>query len=58
LLGNTGQQPGPKSGCVNIGLSGTPKLILSLTLLGSARYKKYRIKKIKPTVELVIGYKR
>jgi len=23
-----------------------------------SRYKKYRIKKIKPTVELVIGYKR
>jgi len=35
LLSNTGQQPGPKSGCVNFGSSGTPKLISSLTLLGS-----------------------
>jgi len=36
LLTNTGQQPRPESGCVNIGSSGTPRLISSLTLLGSA----------------------
>jgi len=43
---NTGQQHGPGSGCVNTTLSGTPKLISSLTLLGSASLTHPGIKSI------------
>jgi len=61
LLGAIGQRPGPKSGYINMDLSWDSKVDIKPNFIrfhqfDPSRYKKYRIKKIKLTVEMVIGF--
>jgi len=62
LLGTIGPPPGPSSGYVNMAFWDSkvdikPNFIM-FCQFDLLRYQKYRIKKIKPTVELVIGFKK